>query len=319
MNMRKIPHLSMVSSVIVLAFIVPQIAFAAWWNPLSWFNGWSFFHRTDTQTQILENRVKELERRLGDTATSTPATATTKPTSSFAPLQGTTQTKQAPAKQSVAGKNYNYILISMADSWVKFNNNSIKDTNSAIPDVQDAINFRNQQKETYRVLVAGVLQNEQLANLFIGEFDKDIAYYEKVKTYLNNLIAIWNNHIPLAEQFQKQATQKFYATELATSQDAKTLFDEYSKDVSLYSLMSNTYSEVIAYERKRGQEYIDAMNMLRSAANASAQTNVVNNFVYSSPAPAAVMTIPTINYPTQQRCTVSPIGGGGVDLVVSCY
>lgn len=69
--MKKISHLSTVSSLIVLAFIVPQIAFAAWWNPISWFGGWNFFHRADTQTQVLENRVKELEKQLANTATST--------------------------------------------------------------------------------------------------------------------------------------------------------------------------------------------------------------------------------------------------------
>jgi len=71
--MKKYSRLSTISSLIVLAFIIPQIAFAAWWNPISWFGGWSFFHRTDTKTQVLENRMKELE----DAATSTPVTATT--------------------------------------------------------------------------------------------------------------------------------------------------------------------------------------------------------------------------------------------------
>lgn len=76
--MKKISHLSTISSVVVLAFIVPQIAFAAWWNPISWFNGWNFFHRTDTKTQVLENRVKELEKQLEGTATSTAVATTTK-------------------------------------------------------------------------------------------------------------------------------------------------------------------------------------------------------------------------------------------------
>ena len=69
----KIAHLSTVSGVIVLAFIVPQIAFAAWWNPISWFNGWNIFYRTDTKTQVLKNRVKELEKKLENTATTTKA------------------------------------------------------------------------------------------------------------------------------------------------------------------------------------------------------------------------------------------------------
>lgn len=72
--------------------IVPQIVFAAWWNPFSWFNGWSFGHKTDTETQILENRVKELEKKLDSMATSTTivATSTGKTVSNTATTTATT-------------------------------------------------------------------------------------------------------------------------------------------------------------------------------------------------------------------------------------
>lgn len=95
--MKKISHLSTISSVIVLAFIVPQIAFAAWWNPISWFGGWNFFHRADTQTQVLENRVKELEKKLEGTATSTSVIATT--TKAIAPIK--TKAVEIPAPKKV--------------------------------------------------------------------------------------------------------------------------------------------------------------------------------------------------------------------------
>ncbi|MDO8591053.1 MAG: hypothetical protein Q7R65_03705 [bacterium] len=94
--MKKISHLSTVSSIVVLAFIVPQIAFAAWWNPISWFGGWSFFHRTDTQTQVLENRVKELEKKLESTATSTPVITT----KTVAPTE--TRVVETPAPKKVS-------------------------------------------------------------------------------------------------------------------------------------------------------------------------------------------------------------------------
>ncbi|MCX6753008.1 MAG: hypothetical protein NTW62_01515 [Candidatus Nomurabacteria bacterium] len=31
----------------LMVFIVPSIAFASWWNPLSWFNSWNFHKKTD--------------------------------------------------------------------------------------------------------------------------------------------------------------------------------------------------------------------------------------------------------------------------------
>ncbi len=78
----------------VSIFIVPQIAFAAWWNPISWFNGWNIFHRTDTKTQVLENRVKELEKRLENTASSTPVATTT--TKAIVPIKAKVTETPAP-------------------------------------------------------------------------------------------------------------------------------------------------------------------------------------------------------------------------------
>ena len=98
--MKKISHLSTISSIALLAFIVPQIAFAAWWNPISWFNGWNIFHRTDTKTQVLENRVKELEKKLEGTATSTTAIATT--TKAIVPAKAKVTETPAPKKAAPA-------------------------------------------------------------------------------------------------------------------------------------------------------------------------------------------------------------------------
>ncbi len=36
-------------SILFAILIVPQITFAAWWNPLSWFNNWNFFHKTEVK------------------------------------------------------------------------------------------------------------------------------------------------------------------------------------------------------------------------------------------------------------------------------
>jgi len=51
----------------LIFLIVPQLALAAWWNPLSWFNSWLFSKPAPVQevkTQALENRVKELEQKI---------------------------------------------------------------------------------------------------------------------------------------------------------------------------------------------------------------------------------------------------------------
>ncbi|MEI8249020.1 MAG: hypothetical protein WCG07_00810 [Candidatus Taylorbacteria bacterium] len=70
-------------SLIIVTLIVPSVAFASWWNPISWFNGWSFSNNSDYKTQVLEKRIADLENKLNNNsstttiATSTVITATT--------------------------------------------------------------------------------------------------------------------------------------------------------------------------------------------------------------------------------------------------
>lgn len=76
--MKKISRLSTISSFIVLAFIVPQVAFAAWWNPFTW----GVPKESGAKTQALENRVKELESMLATTSSSTVSQSTENASSS---------------------------------------------------------------------------------------------------------------------------------------------------------------------------------------------------------------------------------------------
>jgi|SRR3989344_768961 len=73
---------SLLLGVIFSILMVPQITLAAWWNPISWFNNWHFSKSTeDVKTQVLENRIEELEKKLENKAsgisTTTEITATT--------------------------------------------------------------------------------------------------------------------------------------------------------------------------------------------------------------------------------------------------
>jgi hypothetical protein len=66
---------------LLIVILLPQVAMATWWNPISWFNGWSFM-RSDAEKKALEYRVKELEERLnraeGSGSTTTQNTSKTK-------------------------------------------------------------------------------------------------------------------------------------------------------------------------------------------------------------------------------------------------
>lgn len=47
---------------ITVTFLVPQITLAAWWNPLSWFDYWSFLRGNSQETQVIRT-VRPLSKR----------------------------------------------------------------------------------------------------------------------------------------------------------------------------------------------------------------------------------------------------------------
>ncbi len=61
-----------VGLVLATIIFIPQIAIAAWWNPFTW----AIFNKAETKTQILENRIVELENKLKSVATTTVSTST---------------------------------------------------------------------------------------------------------------------------------------------------------------------------------------------------------------------------------------------------
>lgn len=74
MNMKRTLTLALVS-----ALLVPQLVFAAWWNPFSWFNNWSFSSKNTAaivETKISEKPVNELEQKSNDITNSMVATST---------------------------------------------------------------------------------------------------------------------------------------------------------------------------------------------------------------------------------------------------
>lgn len=73
-------------SVLVLSiFIIPSITFASWWNPLSWFDGW-----TSNKTEVAlpleiqktsEEKINELQKQLDELKNEKPDSASTTTTS----------------------------------------------------------------------------------------------------------------------------------------------------------------------------------------------------------------------------------------------
>jgi len=56
--------------------LIPQIALAAWWNPISWFNSWSFSSPEKQEVEELRNEVNQLKEQLGNEEEDKQATTT---------------------------------------------------------------------------------------------------------------------------------------------------------------------------------------------------------------------------------------------------
>lgn len=59
-------------SLLLIILIVPSVALASWWNPFSWFNGWTF-HKSEIAPQVQtetqktpEEKINELQKQVGD-------------------------------------------------------------------------------------------------------------------------------------------------------------------------------------------------------------------------------------------------------------
>jgi hypothetical protein len=50
--------------ILIIGIFLPQVVFAAWWNPFSWFNNWSFSEPKESEVEILQKEVDELKEKL---------------------------------------------------------------------------------------------------------------------------------------------------------------------------------------------------------------------------------------------------------------
>jgi hypothetical protein len=82
------------SVIILVAIIFPQATLAAWWNPITWFNNWTFSKgASDTHTKVLEDRIKELENKLQEVV-STDISTTTSTTTTQKELSPSSKTEE---------------------------------------------------------------------------------------------------------------------------------------------------------------------------------------------------------------------------------
>ncbi len=311
---------------LLVCFIVPQIAFASWWNPFSW-NIWNnIFHRSDTKTQILENRVKELEDKLSDQSTSASTgaddakeqkNATDKPTTEIAkPVSNATQV--ITMKLSA----YN----SFIDSAIKAYQENITNYNQMknyVKSIGDGLNYE-------KSLISMIRDSETESywrgawQLVIDEaIEKPLSKCNQLEDAFNENIQKVNSNIAILENEKvKNSASASVSTEqyLAYYDTLKSLIvvDAFSEAIN------KAYPLLEPFNQKTFSDLKDAVGIVWDAETANyqatmkaygmlspSQTNSISNYQPPYIAP------PIIKMPQTTHCTIG--NSGPYQLNVDCY
>ncbi len=154
-------------TLLLVGFIIPNIVLAAWWKPTNWFSGWSFLHRkNEDKTQVLENRILELERKLNETQTATTSTAAVKETENQKVIQ-TIDKKSTVSPQ---------MIINTESKTAEVKANFVQKI--SIEDL--IIKYTSFQKD----IVLVKKQTDQFSKL-----STEVAYYKYISSLLNSINA----------------------------------------------------------------------------------------------------------------------------------
>jgi|SRR3989344_5494861 len=330
-------------SLILLVLIIPQVTYAAWWNPLSWFNNWSF-RKTDTTTQILEKRIAELENRLASTSTSTEvttatSTATTKPIRRMTreeyqaefgvspdvkptvskpvtanPKPSTeTQIVNSPAPEENFSAATASGLLAQAKSYqdlADFADGVIDYIDVAISELNTLI----AQNEGY-VAVLGYEKSE-ISRSLIAVYQEDIT---KTNVYKKYLADIRDYALRTVLFYKNSAFEK--AGKFISKQEFVAITESLIKDPNWSLTRENilkAYEGYKSYRQYKDNLYTkwDAeMRAILQQANSAPSAPSVPAY---QPQPTPQIQTPTYISPQTTHCTISGDGGVGLQAYVNC-
>lgn len=308
----------------VIAFIVPQIALASWWNPFSW----NIFHKADTKTQILENRIQELEKKLEkEIATTTPAVKEVKNIESVTKKAETkttlkqissssqeTQTVQKTTSAIAQSENFSSIVVSSLLAQAKsyqdladFVDGTIKYIDIAIDELDTLI----AQHEGY-VSILGP-QKSELSQALIAVYKEDIA---KSNVFKSNLLAYKDTANKNAEIYKNSALKK--STVLVTRQELLSILETLQADTN-WNLSKDyiftTYENYKTYRKNKDNYYVKMDAQLRALYS---QMGTETNTTAYKPQPVPQIQLPAYTPPQFTNCTITGDGGVGLQAHINC-
>lgn len=299
--MDKIFFTPKILAIIVLALMVPQVAMAAWWNPLDWFNGWGFLHRIATQAQPRSEEpvIQTKEAEISEVNTSALTGATAKP------AQDTST--------NIKG-NYNSDLLQISDVNITIAEETIKYLRSEIEYVNKVIAMT---KDRMDYVESINVYNDEVISIF-PEWDREsLGKYRVYVDLFNSNLETAENNLAIAKATKVDINAHNFKNESEVNEKLKFLVAARRTLIESNNTIIASDKAFMALSNDRQSQY---MATIRSAKNSMASSNqTLSNPViiqqYSSPVQPYV--IPKVE--NIHSCSLSPIGGGGVDLIVRCY
>lgn len=130
-------------TIVLTLFIIPRVTFAAWWNPATWFNNWSFTHKIETTETISPQEVSDQNQEKVSNnlpVKSAPIQANTKTTSQSNPFQ-----VKDNINSGVIDENTNVVLNLSFNGKLESDYNVsfklVRDTDGRTLSIEPGINF----------------------------------------------------------------------------------------------------------------------------------------------------------------------------------
>ncbi len=165
---------SFISIFVITLLIIPQITFAAWWNPTTW-KVWQIFTRQNVETQIVEIEEEEEEEEaeevvqeaepVVDSTPSTPAPAT--PSVSTPPTQVNVVPPVVP------------VITQPAKDYIKIYGDLRAEYSSLRRNITEARDSLNNNKEPLNIVER---EYEQNLTILLNEFVKDVQILNTLNT-----------------------------------------------------------------------------------------------------------------------------------------
>jgi hypothetical protein len=278
--------------------LIPTVALASWWNPISWFNNWQFFNKENSKTEVLEKKIEELENKLSDTKISelnikekekqTVNTASTTDTKT----KETLEQKALRLGIKPAGK----VLVGNEDTnYDKNSEEIIKDLNSKIVSLvmlagigkgsisvyEDAIQYNEKWKIDYAI-DAEMRNFADWAIKLYTDSNKDTQYYVD---WANGTMKILTK---IRDDIKNSNIHDAYFRYL----------DANSEYVNIKSESSKITEYIVERDNKIDKAILDYAN--RRISTLDAQIKSVNNNIIR---PIGPTQIPKLYEPLKVRCT----------------